>query len=191
MAYYSYLHKNTIMIKLTSQHPLSITAGTPMRSPALAGLLPPESLAFERERLCQARLVGSGEADATRADERRPLIGTSFLLSCAGIAVYDPSARVAGATHIFVTPAKVERFAALEPALEAVIAAADALGGRVYAMHAFNVRYGCRPKENNLALEGMLSEAVRRMMREGRVLTMHNHDQRRFLVDSRDGQIYV
>ncbi len=45
--------------------------------------------------------VPMGFAEATRATDPKPKIGTASLASCAGIGLYDPDRKVGGVAHVF------------------------------------------------------------------------------------------
>lgn len=136
--------------------------------------------------------VPMGMAEAVKATEPKPKVGTTSLASCAGIGIYDSEARVGGIAHVFFNqkasyvhydtdaagrqipnsgreivyedPYWYKRF---EYLMTLLLQKAKEKGGKKFEFHGFNVLQGVRTKEQNAQLAKHAKEIVQRLKEEG------------------------
>ncbi|MEW6035704.1 MAG: hypothetical protein AB1529_03770 [Candidatus Micrarchaeota archaeon] len=139
-------------------------------------------------------LAGLNEARAVSAKEEKHCVGTTSLLCCAGIAIYDPSRKVAAAAHLLL-PAAMPRepnpVSGLAKILADAISAADALGGSAYLLTAFNFRGGARDEQLSRMLCRKAEEIAAFLRRTGKLIGVRQRHERQFVLDSRTGGFYT
>lgn len=156
--------------------------------------------------------VGMSFCDVTRAEDTRPRIGTTSLASCAGIAIYDPVAKVGGVAHAFFNDKESMTvyardtsgreipssgrsiivnnpapFAPFEWLSDSLIKKADALGGQQYIYYTFNIEHGCRTPEQNQQLEAVVQSVISQLTTAGKIISTESRHETGFILDTRDG----
>ncbi len=139
-------------------------------------------------------LAGLDEARAVSANEEKHCVGTTSLLCCAGIAIYDPSRKVAAAAHLSLPsamPREPNPVSGLAKLLADAISAADALGGSSYLLTAFNFAGGARDERLSRALCRKADEISAFLRKTGKLLGFVHRHERQFVLDSRAGEFFT
>jgi len=140
--------------------------------------------------------VPMGFAEATRATDPRPKIGTTSLASCAGIGLYDPENKVGGVAHVFFNEKTTHTWTTymrdsqgrdipstgkmhyqtvddpywyhrFESMMNELLHKTTGKGGRSYEFHGFNVLQGARTAEQNKKLAEFAQELVKKLHDKG------------------------
>ena len=158
--------------------------------------------------------VPMGSFDVTLATAEKPVIGTSGLASCAGIAIYDFHAKIGGVAHVFFNSKVMDviyfkdsqgrdipssgraliidnpfPFAPFTDLSLGLMAKADSVGGRVYDFYAFNVQHGCRTVYENKRLEQTVDATIATLRTHGKINSFEYRFDRAFVLDTRTGNI--
>jgi chemotaxis receptor (MCP) glutamine deamidase CheD len=139
-------------------------------------------------------LVGLNEAKAVSAAEAKHCLGTTSLLCCAGIAIHDPSRKVAAAAHLLLPsamPNEPNPVAGLAKILADLLSAADASGGSSYILTAFNFAGGARDEQLSKALCRKAQEIASFLRKTGKLIGVRQRHERQFVLDSRSGEFYT
>ncbi len=170
------------------------------------GAMPPFSHTSEAQRIHEERifrdafdaryskrtvLVGVNEASAISArNPKRSIafVGTMSLSSCIGFAAYDPDAKVGAAAHLMLSTTN-PAFEPVDRMLERLIETAAVVGGRRFALFAFNGRSGKRSWNDQLREH--LESAVERLKARDVVSSFEHRDEHNFVLDSRNGRIFT
>ena len=179
------------------------------KAPRLAGAMPPFAKTAQSRRLMEemifhdryweeysARtiLAGLNEARAVSAKDEKNCVGTTSLLCCAGVAIYDPARKVAAAGHLFLPSAVPEAgdpVSKLAGLLADAMSAADVLGGRSYLLTAFNFAGGARDRELSEALCRKAAQIARFLKSTGRLIGLEHRPERQFVLDSSTGLFFT
>ncbi len=162
-----------------------------------------------------AKYVPMEGMDTTSATDEKPLIGTSALASCAGIAVYDPERKVGGAAHVFFNQKEslvhymrdaqgreipstgreviIDNPRSFDPFLynaQALVHLADSRGGHQYNFIAFNIDHGCRTQAQNQQLKEVVERTIGQLREQGKLLSAEYRPETDFLLDTRNGRIF-
>lgn len=136
--------------------------------------------------------VPMGFAEATRATDPKPKIGTTSLASCAGIGLYDPENKVGGVAHVFfnektsyvqymrdsqgrdipstgreVIVDDAYWYRRFENMMNELLRKTSGKGGKSYEFHGFNVLQGARTAEQNQKLSEFAQELVKKLQEKG------------------------
>lgn len=162
----------------------------------------------------KVKFVPMGGFDITSATDPKPIVGTTSLASCAGLAIYDPDSKVGGVLHAFFTekeaivqymrdasgreipstgrsivinnPFPFEPFYYLSLAL---IRRAEEIGGSRFEFHTFNIDFGSRTMDQNKQLRVVVEKTILELEQAGKIRSVSwKHDQD-FKLDTRTGLI--
>ncbi len=172
--------------------------------------LPPAQDTVDMEK--QVKFIPKGCLAVTSSADPKPMVGTTSLTSCAGLAVYDPDAKVGGGLHAFFKEKEVltdymrdERgreipgteglilinnpFGPFSSLTRGLVDKAISVGGDRFDLYAFNIDFGIRTPNRNRQLRKIAEELLQELEQAGRIRTVSWRNERNFKLDTRTGVI--